>query len=375
MEVLQELRKQIDETDQALLALLVKRLQLVTEVGRVKHQHGLPIYVPEREVAMLLERRQEAEKMGLSPDLIEDVLRRVMRESYHSENQYGFKTTNPNIKKIVVVGGRGKLGGLFARYLINSGYNVEILDCDDWQQAKQIIEGADMVLISVPITATESVIEKLQPYLHPEMLLADLTSVKTAPVSKMMEIHQGAVVGLHPMFGPDIESMAKQVIAVCEGRYPERYQWLLDQFYIWGAHLYQVTPQEHDHSMTYIQALRHFSTFANGLHLSRQPMQLKNLLALSSPIYRLELAMIGRLFAQDPELYADIIMDKPENLEVIKTLQKSYQQALQFFETGDKQGFINAFQQVHHWFGDYSEQFMQESRQLLQQAYDHRKHD
>src|SRR5699024_7489327 len=275
---------------------------------------------------MLSARRQEAEKMGLSPDLIEDVLRRVMRESYHSENQYGFKTVNPEIKKIVVVGGRGKLGGLFARYLSNSGYLVEILDHDDWQQAAQIIEGANMVLVSVPITVTESVIEKLQPYLHPEMLLADLTSVKTAPMAKMMKIHQGAVVGLHPMFGPDIASMAKQVIAVCEGRYPERYQWLLDQFYIWGARLYQVTPQEHDHSMTYIQALRHFSTFANGLHLSQQPVQLKNLLALSSPIYRLELAMIGRLFAQDPALYADIIMDKAENLEVIKTLQKSYQQ-------------------------------------------------
>ncbi|MDI8296325.1 hypothetical protein MJI53_23840, partial [Salmonella enterica subsp. enterica serovar Anatum] len=37
-------------------------------------------------------------------------------------------------------------------------------------------------------------------------------------------------------------------------------------------------------------------------------VQLEQLLALSSPIYRLELAMVGRLFAQDPQLYADIIM-------------------------------------------------------------------
>ncbi|OBW94027.1 prephenate dehydrogenase [Gallibacterium genomosp. 3] len=375
MEVLQELRAQIDETDQALLALLAKRLKLVAEVGKVKHQHGLPIYVPEREVSMLAARREEAEKMGISPDLIEDVLRRVMRESYHSENKYGFKTVNPEIKKIVVVGGKGKLGGLFARYLANSGYSITILDRDDWDHAEHIFANADVVLVSVPITATEAVIERLRPYLTPTMLLADLTSVKSMPVAKMLAMHQGAVVGLHPMFGPDIASMAKQVIAVCEGRYPERYQWLLDQFYIWGARLYQVTPQEHDHSMTYIQALRHFSTFANGLHLSQQPVQLKSLLALSSPIYRLELAMIGRLFAQDPELYADIIMDKPENLDVIKTLQESYQQALTFFENGDKQGFIAAFQQVHQWFGDYSEQFMQESRQLLQQAYDLRKHD
>ena len=32
--------------------------------------------------AMLASRRNEARKMGISADLIEDVLRRVMRESY-----------------------------------------------------------------------------------------------------------------------------------------------------------------------------------------------------------------------------------------------------------------------------------------------------
>ena len=70
---------------------------------------------------------------------------------------------------------------------------------------------------------------------------------------------------------------------------------LLEQIQIWGAKIYQIDAAEHDHNMTYIQALRHFSTFANGLHLSKQPVNLSNLLALSSPIYRLELAMIGRL--------------------------------------------------------------------------------
>ena len=144
------------------------------------------------------------------------------------------------------------------------------------------------------------------------MLLADLTSVKRAPLAKMLDVHKGAVLGLHPMFGPDIASMAKQVVVRCDGRFSERYEWLLEQIQIWGAKIYQIDAAEHDHNMTYIQALRHFSTFANGLHLSKQPVNLSNLLALSSPIYRLELAMIGRLFAQDAALYADIIMDKPE---------------------------------------------------------------
>ena len=370
MEALKDLRSEIDSLDRELIQLFAKRLELVSQVGKVKHQHGLPIYAPEREIAMLQARRLEAEKAGISADLIEDVLRRFMRESYANENKFGFKTINPDIHKIVIVGGYGKLGGLFARYLRASGYPISILDREDWTVAESILTNADVVLVSVPINLTLETIEHLKPYLTENMLLADLTSVKREPLAKMLEIHSGAVLGLHPMFGPDIASMAKQVVVRCDGRFPERYEWLLEQIQIWGAKVYQTDATEHDHNMTYIQALRHFSTFANGLHLSKQPVNLANLLALSSPIYRLELAMIGRLFAQDAELYADIILDKPENLAVIETLKQTYDEALTFFENNDRQGFIDAFHKVRDWFGDYSEQFLKESRQLLQQAND-----
>lgn len=370
MEALKDLRSEIDSLDRELIQLFSKRLKLVSQVGKVKHQHGLPIYAPDREIAMLQARRLEAEKEGISPDLIEDVLRRFMRESYTNENQFGFKTVNPNIQKIVIVGGNGKLGGLFARYLRASGYPISVLERNDWDVADRILTNADVVIVSVPIANTLETIERLKPYLTENMLLADLTSVKREPLAKMLEVHEGAVVGLHPMFGPDIASMAKQVVVRCDGRFPERYEWLLEQIQIWGAKIHQTDAIEHDHNMTYVQALRHFSTFANGLHLSKQPVNLANLLALSSPIYRLELAMIGRLFAQDAELYADIIMDKAENLEVIESLKQSYEDALKFFENHDRQGFIDAFHQVREWFGDYSEQFLKESHQLLQQAND-----
>ena len=372
MDALKEIRNEIDALDQELIEVFAKRLALVKKVGEIKHKQGLPIYVPEREADMLAARRKEAEKMCVPADLIEDVLRRVMRESYVSENHFGFKTINPEIKKIVIVGGNGKLGGLFARFLRASGYQVDALGSKDWAQAQAILSGADVVIVCVPINKTLETIERLKPYLTENMLLTDLTSVKRQPLEKMLEVHRGAVVGLHPMFGPDIASMAKQVVVRCDGRYPERYEWLLEQIAIWGAKIYQVDAAEHDHSMTYIQALRHFSTFANGYHLSRQPIKLANILALSSPIYRLELAMIGRLFAQDGSLYADIIMDKPENLEVIESLKQSYEESLKFFETGDKDGFIKVFNEVREWFGEYSEQFMKESRQLLQQANDYR---
>ena len=120
-----ELRDRIDEVDQELLLLLKRRLNLVHHVGEVKSKHGLPIYVPERETAMLTKRREEAESMGIPGDLIEDILRRAMRESYSSESKTGYTCVNPQLRPIVVVGGKGKLGSLFVEMFKLSGYQVK----------------------------------------------------------------------------------------------------------------------------------------------------------------------------------------------------------------------------------------------------------
>ena len=76
--------------------------------------------------------------------------------------------------------------------------------------------------------------------------------------------------------------------------------------------------------MTLIQALRHFTSFAYGYHLSKVKPNIAQLLKLSSPIYRLELAMVGRLFGQDPNLYGDIILSSDENIEMIQRFQRSF---------------------------------------------------
>ncbi|MDR0805174.1 MAG: bifunctional chorismate mutase/prephenate dehydrogenase [Enterobacteriaceae bacterium] len=366
------LRDQIDEVDKALLNLLAKRLNLVAQVGEVKSQHGLPIYVPEREVSMLASRRKEAEQLGVPPDLIEDVLRRIMRESYTSENDKGFKTLKPEMGAVVIVGGHGKMGQLFSKLFKLSGYQVRVLEQHDWQQAETILSGAGLVVVSVPIHLTEQVIHRL-PKLPEECILVDLASVKNPPLQAMLAVHNGPVLGLHPMFGPDVGSLAKQVIAYCDGRQPEAYQWLLEQLQVWGAKLQAISAVEHDKNMAFIQALRHFATFTYGLNLSQENVQLEQLLALSSPIYRLELAMIGRLFAQDAELYGDIIMSSEDNLALIKRYYTCFGNALSLLEKGDKAEFIAEFNQVKAWFGDYATHFLNESRTLLRQANDSRR--
>lgn len=366
---LNELRDQIDDVDKQMLQLLARRLSLVEKVGEVKSKHGLPIYAPDREAAMLASRREEAVRQGVPPQLIEDILRRTMRESYASEKDAGFKCLKPDLRSIVIVGGKGQLGGLFARMFTLSGYQVRILGSQDWDRADEILSDAGLVVVTVPINKTVDVIGRLT-NLPDDCILCDLTSVKSGPLAAMMKVHQGPVVGLHPMFGPDVPSLAKQVVVYCDGRGEEHYQWLVAQMGIWGAFLCPINAESHDHGMSLIQALRHFTSFAYGLHLSRENPDLDKLLKLSSPIYRLELAMVGRLFGQDPNLYGDIILSSDENIAMIKRFHQRFTEALNLIENRDKEGFVSSFNTVSDWFGDYSHQFMTESQNLLKQAND-----
>lgn len=374
VEQLSQLREQIDVVDKQILELLETRLNLVAQVGEVKSEYGVPIYAPDREAAMLASRRQEAEDKGISPDLIEDILRRIMRESYASENDSGFKCLKPELRPITILGGNGQLGRIFTRMFTLSGYDVRVMGSRDWDRAEELLSDAGLVIVSVPINVTCDIIHKVAPYLADDCILADFTSIKHEPLQAMMDAHSGPVVGLHPMFGPDISSLAKQVIAYCDGRMPQEYQWLLEQMTMWGAKIELISAAEHDQNMSLIQAMRHFNSFVYGVHLAQEDPNLEKLIALSSPIYRLELAMVGRLFAQDPVLYADIIMSSPRNIEMIKRFHQRFGDAIALLENRDKESFVKDFQQVERWFGDYAQQFLLESKNLLQQARDSVQH-
>lgn len=370
-EALDKLRDAIDDVDGQLIELLAKRLALVAEVGEVKSEAGVPIYAPKREAAMLSKRRQEADDAGIGGDLIEDVLRRMMRESYHREKDTGFKCLKPSLGQVVIIGGDGKLGRVFKRMLQLSGYNVDVLEKDDWDRQDQLLSNVGMVIVSVPINLTTTIIDKLA-NLPSDCILVDLTSTKEKPLTHMLAAHDGPVLGLHPMFGPDVASLAKQVIIYCHGRHQEQYQWFLDQMSIWGAKLTLADAKEHDAAMTLVQGMRHFTTFVYGQHLAAENPNMEQLLEFSSPIYRLELAMVGRLFAQDSQLYADIIFSSNDNTKMFSRYLSRFETANTMLLNGDRAGFISAFEDVSQWFGDYSQQFLDESKHLLMKAHDSR---
>jgi chorismate mutase/prephenate dehydrogenase len=363
------LRSGIDECDAELVALLAKRRALTEQIGAVKQKSGAPLHAPARETELILARREQAKSCGVNPDLIEDILRRMMREAY--ENQQSLLAcAAPELSPIVIVGGEGAMGQLFAKQFRRSGYEVRILDKDQSVEADIILRGAKLVLVSVPINAIDEVIEKL-PALPNECVLADITSVKQGPLKSLMQKHNGPVVGLHPMFGPDISHWVKQTVVVCDGRQTAHYQGLLEQLNIWGCQLVNIDAKKHDQAMQIIQVMRHLTTFVYGQFLAKQSHSLKELRSCSSPIYQLELMMVGRLFAQSPELYSDIMLAQYNDVEgLLASYQDTFNSTLSLLQAGDKEALMDAFAQAKQYFSCSVSQFLSQSRGLLNKAND-----
>jgi chorismate mutase len=80
-ENLTNLRKQIDELDNDLLALLARRMRVSREIGTYKKEHGMPILQAARYEEILQKRIEQAEEMGMSSNFMNTVLVAIHEES------------------------------------------------------------------------------------------------------------------------------------------------------------------------------------------------------------------------------------------------------------------------------------------------------
>ncbi len=359
------LREKIDDIDSQILTLLGQRQAGVEKVVRLKKKYHVPVYHPAREEDLISNLRAKAKKACLEPDFLEDLYRVILRQSrVEQTDKMVHKGLRPGAN-ILIIGGAGQMGRFFSSLFKKSGYHVRILTASDWDRAAVLCQDIDLALICVPIDKTEDVIDKISPFLSSETLLADLTSIKEKPLKKMMTSHPGPVMGLHPIFGPTSTSLDKQIIVVTPGRYPDQCRWLIEQFTLWGAVMLESGAKEHDNIMAIVQALRHFATFCFGRFLYEKHVRLEKTLEFSSPIYRLELGMVGRLFAQDSSLYSEIIFATKERRLLLKEFITSLNAHVEMLENNDKALFVSRFKEIAQWFGPFSEQALRESTYLI----------
>lgn len=363
-------RQRIDEIDEQILDLLTERKQIVGEVIDKKIENQLPIFAPRREDEKTIAFRKMAAKRNLDSDWAEDFLRMIMAASRASQSANKFPRATPEAKQILIVGAKGGMGSLYTRIAKQSGHIVHTIDKHNWHELEEIAPGLDIAIVSVPINVTIDVIKRLAPKLKKETILADFTSNKTKPIEGMKDAHPGPVLGLHPMHGPDVHNLSKQLMVYCPVRDKEKSEWFVEQCRLWGMRVIRANAKKHDHVMHMVQGLRHFVALLHGSFMKTYDLKPKDILDYSSPIYRAEIMMTGRIFAQSAELYADIVFANEDRRELLLKFIEHNDKLAQLVRDDDKKGFIKEFEAVTDFFGSFATQALEESGYLINRLAD-----
>ncbi|WP_341528860.1 bifunctional chorismate mutase/prephenate dehydrogenase [Nostoc sp. UHCC 0302] len=334
----------LKQTDQSLIALLRDRLSLVSLLAA-------------SEVPSLEEQIANVAPLLAQAGIPESVWTSVVN-SCHATLIPNPTLNHVKPRQITIIGGCGRMGKLFQEQLELVGHNVSILEQEDWDYADKLLSHAELVIVSVPIEYTVDVIKRAAQYLSSTTALCDITSIKSQPTQVMLEHHSGPVMGLHPMFGPNIKSFSGQKIVVCPGRNDDLFEWLLDFIKNQGGELVVCTPEEHDQMMVFIQATQHFLRFSFGVFLAQQRVDIGRSLSMSTPNYRQEIDIVKRLFCQNPRLCVDIMLATEERCDAINSLANTYSRLARLVAKKDRDALIREFENAQGFFVEENKSFL-----------------
>ncbi|MDA3815323.1 MAG: prephenate dehydrogenase/arogenate dehydrogenase family protein [Patescibacteria group bacterium] len=182
--------------------------------------------------------------------------------------------------KICIIG-LGRFGSLVAS-ILKSHFEVEAIEINQKEAQKRAqkigikltdfknIGEFDVVILTVPISETETIIKKLASGLKKRALLIDACSVKTLPCKWMKKYASKDVeiLGTHPMFGPttskfDLEKQDWQIkglqIILCPVRISQKRLACVKSFLNkMKLEIIEATPGDHDKQNAKTLALVHF---------------------------------------------------------------------------------------------------------------------
>jgi chorismate mutase / prephenate dehydrogenase len=331
---LDELRAELTELDGRLLELVARRQALSEKVAAVKRASGRATRDFGREREVILRARTAAQRLGISPDLAESLLRQLIQSSLTTQEHARVAAhAQGSGKRALVIGGRGKMGAWFAEFLASQGFRVAIADpvagppgfdqVPDWQSAPL---DYDLIVLATPLGATADLLHVLAQR-APRGLIFDLGSLKTPLRSGLHALVQAGcrVTSLHPMFGPDTELLSGRHVIFIDLGHPQALAEAQELFAPTMAERVVMDLDEHDRLIAYVLGLSHALNIAFFTALADSGEAALRLAKLSSTTFDSQLEVASRVAAESPELYYEIQSSNEYGGESLEALQNAVQ--------------------------------------------------
>lgn len=264
--------------------------------------------------------------------------------------------------------GCGLMGGSFALALKRAGLVKRVLGYSKspstTARAKEMgvidvaaesallaVSGSDIVLIAVPVAATEGTFKAIRHLVEPGVLFMDVGSTKRDVVDaarRVLRERIGSFVPAHPIAGKELSGIQHADATLYNGRQviltplpqtaPELTQKATDVWSAIGAQVLKMTPENHDAAFAAVSHLPHLLAFAYFNAVVNQPAG-KDFLSLAGPGFR----DFTRIAASSPEMWRDVLVANRE--EVLKQSQR-FRQALDALEHVIRSGNADALEDL-----------------------------
>ena len=264
--------------------------------------------------------------------------------------------------------GCGLMGGSFALALKRAGLVKRVIGYSKspstTEKAKKLgiidtaaesallaVSGSDIVLIAVPVSATEATFKAIRHLVEPGVLLMDVGSTKRDVVDaarRVLKDRISSFVPAHPIAGKEVAGIAHADATLYNGRQviltplpqtsPELVQKATDAWAAIGSQVLRMTPENHDAAFAAVSHLPHLLAFAYFNSVAKQPAG-RDYLSLAGPGFR----DFTRIAASDPTVWRDILMSNREEL-LKQTLRVRH--ALDAMEIAIKSGNAEALEDM-----------------------------
>lgn len=260
--------------------------------------------------------------------------------------------------------GCGLMGGSFALALKKAGLVKRVVGYSKspstTERARQMgvidveapsallaVSGADLVLVAVPVAATEATFKAIRHLVTRDALIMDVGSTKREVIDaarRVLKDQVGVFVPAHPIAGKELSGVEHADADLYAGRQviltpiERTLTAQLDRAQqVWtalGCHVKLMSPEAHDAAYAAVSHLPHMIAFALMNAIRNQPVGAE-FLSLAGPGFR----DFTRIAASDPSVWRDILMS---NKEELLAQSRHFQRALHALEvaisTGDPDG-------------------------------------
>jgi chorismate mutase/prephenate dehydrogenase len=335
-EQLSSCRTEIAAIDRSLLELLRRRMDIADEVGRIKAASGAPIVVRDVEDVVLERARQHADACGISPDILDEIFRAVIRGSVERQHRVGVELRGGRRGRVLIIGGAGSMGAWLRRFHELAGDRVDLVDpafsrlppqpgCFVAVKDVEDLTPYSAILVSVPLIQTAEVVDALASR-QPPGLVVEISSIKhpLLPALERARERGTRVIALHPMFGPSKSHYEPLTFVLAAQRPIEVERAEIEPLL---AHPYSrivaVPFAHHDRLMGWLLGLSHLTSMLFGAALTRSGVAPEELADCASTTFVRQAATARSVLSNDADLYLEIQHLNPYREEVYRAAHEA----------------------------------------------------